>query len=257
MSDINILVVDDWKKPREYIVKKLKSNSSWNVYSASNEAEAIEKLKNNKYDIVVSDMVMENPDSGLKILDAAQKIDKTIEVIVVTAYASVPNAVEAMRLGAFNYIDKEHKSPYKTIYENVKKAIDKKINHNFDIFLSYNREDVERVKDIAVYLKKHNIYPWFDKWEILGGCKFQDKMEQAIKTINAVAIFIGEHGQSTWQKDEIDLCQIESKKRDIVLIPVLLENAKLDDLPFFLKTRNVVDFNDPLDRLIKSIKPSK
>jgi len=262
MPNNNILVIDDMEKPRYYMVRKLRKNQLWSISSASSEQEAIEKLNNNKYDIVVADMVMENPDSGLKILNAAKKNDQSIEVIIITAHASVPNAKEAIRKGAFEYIEKDNKNPYELLYKTVEDAIKKKKHPHFDVFLSYNSKDVEKVTDIAVSLKDNGIYPWFAEWEILAGVDFQDKLEKAINDIDVAAFFIGDNGEGPWMKDEIKLYKMESKKRSLILIPVVLETTKKKiSLPTFLIPYSYVDFRktspDPLDRLIKSIKPSK
>ncbi|HRK21121.1 MAG TPA: response regulator, partial [Fimbriimonadaceae bacterium] len=58
------------------------------------------------YDVIVSDMSMENPASGLEVLQAAFSRDLFAQVIIMTAYGSVGNAVECMRRGAFDYIEK-------------------------------------------------------------------------------------------------------------------------------------------------------
>lgn len=67
--------------------------------------EAI-KSKNPPYDIVVTDMVMEAPTSGLEVLQCALATDVFTEVVVLTAYGNVANAVECMKRGAFNYVEK-------------------------------------------------------------------------------------------------------------------------------------------------------
>ena len=67
------------------------------------------------YDVIVTDMSMDNPDSGLQVLHAAFTRDLFAEVIVMTAYGNVANAVECMRRGAFDYIEKN--SPGLDVYE--------------------------------------------------------------------------------------------------------------------------------------------
>ncbi|HEY3297976.1 MAG TPA: response regulator, partial [Armatimonadota bacterium] len=92
-----ILVVDDEEAVRSAIERRLKRDGL-NVDTASGEAEAAELIKNANppYDVVLTDMVMENPNSGLNILRTALGQDVFTEVVVLTAYGNVANAVECM-----------------------------------------------------------------------------------------------------------------------------------------------------------------
>ena len=58
------------------------------------------------YDIVVTDMVMNSEQGGVEVLKSAVGRDIFTEVIVLTAYGNVANAVECMKLGAFDYVEK-------------------------------------------------------------------------------------------------------------------------------------------------------
>jgi len=75
------------------------------VFTASNGRQAIEILEREPIDLLISDIKM--PDmSGVDVLKAAKQIDPELVGIMVTAYASVENAVEAMHLGAYDYVSK-------------------------------------------------------------------------------------------------------------------------------------------------------
>jgi len=102
-----VLVVDDEGEIRAAIERRLKRDGL-QVEVAAGETEAIEKIKaaNPTYDVVLTDMVMESPNSGLNILQAAVAQDIFTEVIVLTAYGNVANAVECMKRGAFDYVEK-------------------------------------------------------------------------------------------------------------------------------------------------------
>lgn len=102
-----ILVVDDEEEVRAAVARRL-SRDGLKVTTATSEAEAVEKLKaaNPSFDIVLTDMVMENPDAGVNVLKAAAEEDIFTEVIVLTAYGNVANAVECMKRGAFDYVEK-------------------------------------------------------------------------------------------------------------------------------------------------------
>ena len=102
-----VLIVDDEEEVRAAVQRRL-SRDNINAEIASGETEGIEKINNAvaPYDVVLTDMVMENPDSGVNMLQAALGRDIFTEVIVLTAYGNVANAVECMKRGAFDYVEK-------------------------------------------------------------------------------------------------------------------------------------------------------
>jgi DNA-binding NtrC family response regulator len=102
-----VLIVDDEDDIRDAIRRRLE-REGYEVEEASTHAEGLEKIRTVEpaYDLILTDMVMEEPESGVKTLEAALGRDIFSEVIVLTAYGNVGNAVECMRRGAFDYIEK-------------------------------------------------------------------------------------------------------------------------------------------------------
>lgn len=102
-----VLVIDD-EEAVVVAVKRRLERDGFDVDTAGSAAEGIGKIMDvpNPYDVIVTDMSMDNPDSGLQVLHAAFTRDLFAEVIVMTAYGNVANAVECMRRGAFDYIEK-------------------------------------------------------------------------------------------------------------------------------------------------------
>lgn len=102
-----ILVVDDEEEVRHALQRRLQ-REGYQVDVAEGEVDGIERIRQASpaYDVVITDMAMENPDSGVRILEAALAHDLFSEVIVLTAYGNVANAVECMRRGAFDYVEK-------------------------------------------------------------------------------------------------------------------------------------------------------
>jgi two-component system response regulator PilR (NtrC family) len=99
-----ILVVDDERSMRELLAIVLR-REGYEVLLAENGRAAIETLEREPVDILISDIKM--PDvSGVEVLRAAKQIDKNILGIMITAFASTETAVEAMRLGACDYLSK-------------------------------------------------------------------------------------------------------------------------------------------------------
>ncbi len=104
---MRILVVDDEEAVRTAVRRRLEREGH-TVDEAENEADAAAKIQasNPSYDIVVTDMVMNSEQGGVEVLKSAVGRDIFTEVIVLTAYGNVANAVECMKLGAFDYVEK-------------------------------------------------------------------------------------------------------------------------------------------------------
>ncbi|HEX7139480.1 MAG TPA: sigma-54 dependent transcriptional regulator [Vicinamibacterales bacterium] len=99
-----ILVVDDERSMRELLAIVLR-REGYEVLLAENGRSAIAALEKEPVDLLISDIKM--PDmSGVEVLRAAKKIDQDILGIMITAFASTETAVEAMRLGACDYLSK-------------------------------------------------------------------------------------------------------------------------------------------------------
>lgn len=105
MSDFaNVLLVDDEKSVRSTLSLFLQK-AGYQVEEAANGEEAEDRLKNQFYDLVITDLKMQ-PMDGLEVLKVAKSINPMTEVIVMTAYSTVESGVEAMKLGAYDYIQK-------------------------------------------------------------------------------------------------------------------------------------------------------
>jgi two-component system response regulator PilR (NtrC family) len=99
-----VLVVDDERSMRELLAIVLK-REGYDVTLAESGRAAIEILERDRVDLLISDIKM--PDmSGVDVLRAAKKTDPDVLAIMITAFASTETAVEAMRLGACDYLSK-------------------------------------------------------------------------------------------------------------------------------------------------------
>ena len=107
MPDTRVLVADDERSMRDLLAIMLKQ-AGHDVALAEGGAEAIEALKREPFDLIVTDLRMREVD-GLAVLRAAKEHSPQTVVLVITAFASTETAVEAMKLGAYDYITKPFK----------------------------------------------------------------------------------------------------------------------------------------------------
>jgi DNA-binding NtrC family response regulator len=103
-QDISILVVDDEFSVRDSLFNWFKTEG-YRVDTAENGMQALKKLQENPFDIVLVDIKMPGMD-GMELQKHIKKIDPTMVVIMITAYATVDTAVEAMKEGAYDYLSK-------------------------------------------------------------------------------------------------------------------------------------------------------
>jgi DNA-binding NtrC family response regulator len=104
VNEGRILVVDDEEIARQNLTHVL-AREGWHVDGAADATQATALLNANQYQLVLTDLRMPGTD-GLSLLRSIKERDNAVEVIVITAHASAGSAVEAMRAGAFFYIEK-------------------------------------------------------------------------------------------------------------------------------------------------------
>jgi CheY-like chemotaxis protein len=104
---IQVLVVEDDDSLREVILEFLKK-SDRDISGEQNGKEAIQALQSHPFDLVVSDLVMPGAD-GMEVLREAKKRNPDCVVILITGYASLDSALQAIRGGAYDYLRKPFK----------------------------------------------------------------------------------------------------------------------------------------------------
>src|SRR4026207_1637954 len=134
-----ILVADDHDSLRRGIVRAL-TDAHHDVDEAANGNIAIEKLHEGAYDVVLSDLKMGGSD-GMDVLRTAKSIQPSAAVILMTAFGSIHTAVEAMKIGAFDFVQK----PFEIEEMELKseKAIElRHLKHQVD-YLRHEQHDID------------------------------------------------------------------------------------------------------------------
>jgi two-component system response regulator PilR (NtrC family) len=116
-----ILVVDDEESMRQLLEIAL-GKEGHRITVAESGKKATELFDKSSYDLVISDIKMADM-SGVEVLRHVKETDPAVPVIMVTAYASAETAVEALRLGAYDYLTKPFK--LEELKANIRNALDK------------------------------------------------------------------------------------------------------------------------------------
>ncbi len=171
-----VLIVDDEELIR-ITIKKILKEENYNVDTAEKGQVAIKKFLENSYDLVLLDINL--PDiNGLEVLKELKKIDPDILVIIITGYASIEDAVQAIKSGAYDYIEKPLKK--NTIKLIVKLAV-----------------ETQNLKKEVKVLQKKSLTE-FDEINFIGKSPYIIKIKSQIKEIashdEATVLITGESG---------------------------------------------------------------
>jgi DNA-binding NtrC family response regulator len=153
MAENRILVIDD-EEIMQDVLSDLLGVEGYQIDCAGTGEQGLERFSENEYDLVILDVMLPG-ESGIKVLDRIKKLNPDQPVIMITAFASVENAIEAMKKGADEYITKPFKNDevvllvrrsiekYKLLLENrsLRQALHKR--YSFDNIIGKNPRMIE------------------------------------------------------------------------------------------------------------------
>jgi DNA-binding NarL/FixJ family response regulator len=137
-----ILIIDD-DSDIQLVLSDIIKSEGHEVITAYNGEKALEKIRKHSPDLVLLDIKLPGMD-GMKVLEEIKKTDKSLIVIMLTGYGEIKDAVQAMKMGAFNYITKPFEN--EEIAVNIKEALQ-------TLGLS-NGKLSPREKEVLTWLKK-------------------------------------------------------------------------------------------------------
>ncbi len=180
-NKIKIAVVDDEEIVRITLADDLRDNG-FDVREFSNGKMALESVEHDPADIIISDLKMPVMD-GLELLSIINKIQPETKLIVMTAFGSVDNAVEAMKKGAYDYITK----PFK-----------------IDELLLV----IERIKELTLLQKENvtlrkSLETTYDLTEYIGENKNNMELHQLIKLVASKETIVLVSGETGTGKEHI------------------------------------------------------
>ena len=103
-KDVKILVVDDQRRVADTVVE-IVSRAGYSATPAYGGMEAVKRFQEGDYQLVITDLKMPEVD-GMDLLKTVKGIDAKVPVIVITGYGTVKKAVEAIKIGAYDFIEK-------------------------------------------------------------------------------------------------------------------------------------------------------
>jgi len=194
-----ILVVED-EQDILFGLRKILSKQGHNVEIAETGSTGLKKVKESFFDIVITDLKMPGMD-GIELLRKVKEAYSDTMVIVITGYGTVESAVEAMKLGAYDYITKPFDAEH--IKMVVRKAVRQIALTNENKYL---KQQIKEAKDFQNIIGKSR--------------KMQDvfKIADQVASTNATVLILGESG--TGKELLARYIHYNSPRKDKVFVPV-------------------------------------
>jgi len=101
----NLLVVDDEYSIRSILKEAFEEEEGYEIELAECGKEALDLIKNNEFDLVITDLVMDELD-GIELMEESKSIEENLGFIIITAYGTIKTAVKALKKGAYDFITK-------------------------------------------------------------------------------------------------------------------------------------------------------
>jgi len=161
-----ILVVDDEENMRWILTNVLKK-AGYRVITADDGKKAVQKVIENDPDIILLDIKMPEMD-GIQVLERVRELNPSIPVIIITAFADVKNAVQAMKLGAHDYLIKPFDNSELLLI--IERALEKKA---LDDEVKYLRSALEDRINLSMRMgKSTKVDELVDKVKKVASCDF-------------------------------------------------------------------------------------
>jgi diguanylate cyclase (GGDEF)-like protein len=216
-GDFMVYVVDDEDSIRD-IVQEALEGAGYSVQSFPSAETALEKIQAEPPHVVLSDIRMPGM-NGIQLLERVRKLSEDIQFIIMTSHASLDTAVNAMRLGAYDYLNK----PFEEL-EDVIKTVDRTIEK---LFLKFQNEqlleELESKNDKLLGLNKRIAQ---EKEEVVAINNLMAKMAAAKGLNEVVDCFLSQVSELT-KKPVIFMKHLASYSSLIVSNSSVLDIEKL------------------------------
>lgn len=163
MEDSNILFVDDDLDILDMVEKYLKRHE-YRIHTCDNGLDALKMLQEKEFAVVFTDYKMPEL-NGLELLAAIKKYRPDTEVVIITGYGSMESAIEAMKFGSYDYLQKPFKLDHlKLIIDRI--IEEKKLEADTKLFRAKSRQRHKYGDLIGISAKMQEIYELIDRLQI-------------------------------------------------------------------------------------------
>lgn len=184
----SILVIDDDETIR-HLISAVLTDAGYNVSAVPNGEEAIAKVREVPFEIVITDLKMQDM-NGIEVLRKVKQINSDTDVIVITAYASLETALEAMRAGAYDYIAKPFNPQEITMI--IDKIVKKKATAAESDKLKHYRE--LSITDGLTHLYNHRYFHELLDREIIRARRYPQPVSLLMLDIDNFKSYNDSHG---------------------------------------------------------------
>lgn len=259
MKPSHILVVDDSEEVRDIIFGALE-DMGHEVEVAEDGSSALSLLSEKIFDLVLTDLQMPNM-NGIQLLKAIKSIDQSIPVIMITGFPTLDNAIEAMKLGATDFVTKPFKLDYFELI--VKRAIDEHtlLLENTRLLAEVNKKTVIETLNKKLHQKLgevSNLYRMSSELDILDDNdslfrKVVDICSELTGAKKVSLMLLDKQSNNLILRESIGFDPELAKK---IIIPVgqgIAGKVALDKEPIFYNSKNSKDLaNSNPDRQYKN-----
>ena len=159
-----LLLIDDDKDFLSDFSFLLKNN--YTCFFANDEQQAFKLMKDKSPDVILLDLMLADGVSGIDVLRKIKSVDDSVPVIIMTDYGSIETAVEALKVGAFDYISKTpnlkelkfiiEKSLQQRLLKYQAESLQNEINKPYQALVGISKE-IQKVKElIALFVQSEN-----------------------------------------------------------------------------------------------------
>jgi CheY-like chemotaxis protein len=234
----SILIVDDEEIIRNVLRRKLEQTTSYKVLTADDGTVALDMFKQEPVDLVISDLLM-NEMNGIELLRNLKEIEPSIPVIIITGYGTLDDAIEAIHLGAEDFIKKPfdinevldtvEKTFRKMAEEEDQREVIKYIAHE-DINLAIPN-DFDLLNTVINYIFSHLRARWLVGDEDLHDVKIclYEALTNAFEHGNLGITGeeksrLLEHGQQAWREYQLARMEDPTNKEKKIYVKLTIDD---------------------------------
>jgi len=226
----NILVIDDDTSILEGF-KELLEKEGYEVYAATNEKEALSSLRERRYRVVLTDIVLKET-TGIELIPKIQELSEGTAIVMITAYPSTESAIQCFRAGAFDYLIKPvKKSDLLRAVERGKNVKKEEQEINSLVRLKEAADKANREKTLFLAQVSHDIRTIMDNLighnNLLLKTSIDEKQAEYISAIKTGCSFLKNLADNILDIARVEAGKLNLKEEDFELAGVIKDVAKI------------------------------